>query len=486
MKKLYFTAVLSLLAFSAAQAQNTPDSWIHIYTTENGKTRVVTAHSDSVKGIEYNGSETAGFSKLNYTFLKEGQDKVETFDIDMIDSVEVGPHVPTLIIKTNTPLDEIKSKDYYEDMTIEVKGYGTFEDLAPYSGTIKGRGNSTWAQFPKKPYRLKFSKKVSLCGLLKAKSYVLLANFIDPSMLRNAVAFKVGHMIGMPYTNSSIPVNVIFNGINKGAYQLSEKIGFNDASLPIEDEEGILFCLEQDNIDEIYYSKTPTYGVNYMVKDPDLAEVAETLGTTAQALWQQWKNDFESFERMIPSGDLTKVFDVESLVDYVFVYNLTSNQEVQHPKSVYMYKENIDATYKLGPLWDFDWAYTFGGSYQEGARQPKELLFTETSKPGSKFFLGLIKNPYIQQQFRDLYQKKWDAFKEQLPELWDYIDQYAHFMKASAAENGEIWPTDTYNRQNGRNIGSTDIFPTHVENLKKWLQERINYIDTHKNFGIYQ
>ncbi|MCH5329276.1 MAG: hypothetical protein J1E02_09665, partial [Coprobacter sp.] len=65
----------------------------------------------------------------------------------------------------------------------------------------------------------------------------------------------------------------------------------------------------------------------------------------------------------------------------------------------------------------------------------------------------------------------------------------AHTVKASAAQNGEIWPTEGYNYQYypPRGVGSTDIYPTHIRNLKIWLQGRIDYIESQRNnnFGLY-
>ena len=88
-------------------------------------------------------------------------------------------------------ITEIPSKDYYLNATLTVDGKGIYEN---YTGKteVKGRGNSTWG-YPKKPYRLKLDKKSEICGLGKAKNYVLLANHIDPTLMLNSVAFKSGN-----------------------------------------------------------------------------------------------------------------------------------------------------------------------------------------------------------------------------------------------------------------------------------------------------
>ena len=41
------------------------------------------------------------------------------------------------------------------------------------------------------------------------------------------------------------------------------------------------------------------------------------------------------------------------MIDYWFVYEIAMNDEIQHPKSVYMYKDG-DGKLCAGPVWDFD------------------------------------------------------------------------------------------------------------------------------------
>ena len=49
--------------------------------------------------------------------------------------------------------------------------------------SVRGRGNSTWLWYDKKPYRIKLDKKSQLLGMGEGKSFVLLAVFglLQPS-----------------------------------------------------------------------------------------------------------------------------------------------------------------------------------------------------------------------------------------------------------------------------------------------------------------
>lgn len=83
---------------------------------------------------------------------------------------EFGTNVPALYITIPDfpELEDLTDKETYLNAVLKVDGNGWFEDLDSAPVLIKGRGNSTWG-YPKKPYRLKFDKKISICGFDKSK-----------------------------------------------------------------------------------------------------------------------------------------------------------------------------------------------------------------------------------------------------------------------------------------------------------------------------
>jgi hypothetical protein len=94
----------------------------------------------------------------------------------------------------------IESKDNY------VAGSAVLGE-ATYAIEIKGHGNSTW-ELPKKPYKLKLSDKAELLGMPAGKDFVLLANYLDRTLIRTAVAFALSERMGLPYTPRSRFVEV--------------------------------------------------------------------------------------------------------------------------------------------------------------------------------------------------------------------------------------------------------------------------------------
>ena len=130
--------------------------------------------------------------------------------------------VPRMNITLNgVSLEEINagSKDVkYEGNWLDL--YEGDEKTLEASGVrVKGRGNATWEWAPdKKPYKIKFEKKVDLFGLGKAKKWNLLANYMDDSNLRNDTAFYIANMLGMEYAYSGKYVELYVDGEYRGLY----------------------------------------------------------------------------------------------------------------------------------------------------------------------------------------------------------------------------------------------------------------------------
>ena len=53
--------------------------------------------------------------------------------------------------------------------------------------------------------------------------------------------------------------------------------------------------------------------------------------------------------------------DVDYLASFLSVNELVGNYELMHPKSTFLYKEDLfgDSKYIFGPVWDMDWAFGY-------------------------------------------------------------------------------------------------------------------------------
>ncbi|MBJ2188758.1 MAG: CotH kinase family protein [Muribaculaceae bacterium] len=474
MKKIILLQALIIAGISAIAAQ-TP--WMHIYSTDTlGITRVKSFNPEKIDSIKHIPDECGMYGALA---VHSDNETVDTLQMGTMAKCHFAPQVPIVTINIKDGAEVTSKKDYL-DATISVEGNGFCDDFEETAVQIRGRGNTTW-YLPKKPYRLKFSKKQNFGGLpAKAKSFVLIANFLDQTLMRNTVAFKIADMLGLPYTNHSVPVELVVNGTYRGSYMLSEKIGINGGSVDIDEDEGVLLELDT-NYDEDYKFRTEQFNLPVMIKDPDLAEIveADTTGTLdTDSLVRYWKADFSRFTDALAgvSGeDWAEYVDLESAVKYVFVFSLTLNFEINQPKSVYMYKPSAADKYYFGPVWDFDWAYNFSSVGDDPDRYVAQL-----ASPTS-YTYALTRTPAFKKAFRLLVN---DFYNNRMEELMDYIDEYASFIAPSAYHNGELWPKGCFETASYRNLESSERFYEHVEILKTFLRNRIERMYSTQSNGL--
>ncbi|MDR2039005.1 MAG: CotH kinase family protein [Bacteroidales bacterium] len=331
--------------------------------------------------------------------------------------------------------------------------------------TIRGRGNSTWS-YPKKPYRIKFEKKTSLLGYGKAKSWVLLANYLDPTLIMNTVAFELGHRFGLPYTNHASHVELYLNGSYKGSYVLTEQIQVNENRVNISETTG--FLVELDTYyDEDYKFKTRIIQLPVNVKSPELTSTAgmDFIKTALKDL----EDALFDVSKGFPNNNYQDLIDIKTLIDFLLVNEIVQNTELQHPKSMFMYKE-ADSKIFMGPLWDFDWGYGYSGEfvYFDNYSQSQRMLLMPDyggSHIGYKFFCRFFDDPLFRTQYKD----RWnELYASALVDIDQYVDQLSAMMQKSQVENFKLW-------NNGLN------YKNEISKMKNWLKERIAYLNSEIN-----
>ena len=334
--------------------------------------------------------------------------------------------IPELTITTTDPsIAEIPSKDYYLEGTLAVNG------------------------------RLKLNKKAEICGLGKAKNYVLLANHLDPTLMLNSVAFKIGRLLELPFTNHAIPVDVVLNGIYKGSYLLTEQIEVKENRVDLDENNSVMWELDSYWDDEPKFKST-AFNLPVMVKDPDL--------TTEQ--FEYWKKDFNAFttqfaKEPLEGNSYVDMIDIESVAKFLITFNLVHNMEINHPKSVFLHKEG-NGKYVMGPIWDFDWAYDYEGTSNHFGRYNTPLFSSSMNGVGTAFFQRFLQDSRV----KAIYKRTWQDFKNnKLDALLQYVDDYAVMLKPSVERNSELWE-------------NTRSFDTKVKELKTWLRNRADYIDS--------
>ncbi len=450
---------------------------------------------NNVQEITYQGSPSSGYDKMLVT---DAKGNTTTIDIEAIDSVVIrSTGIPEFHVNLTdhpewTELTGSKSDEH--PAILRMDGNGMYDDLPEQEVIFRGRGNSTW-NMKKKPYRFKMDKKNS--GLRHEESKIIrvdrqLHRLLSYAQYRSSLACQLPrNAFCQPlYTGKSL-----FQRHLQRPVYAHRKTGIGSGSVDIDEEKGMLFEIDS-NYDGDYkfaydlYSHTAVQNGNnnqgtlpVMIADPDLTEIAPALGLTADEYFDTWKNDFSAMLTAVmttPStGSLKEYIDIESVVNFFMVNSLSSNHEMRHPKSFKLYKDSLDGVYKFGPVWDFDWAFTFDG--REGAPANTPMVDNNGDCGGYTFIKALLSN----EEIRTLYQQKWNAFvKDGYPELKAYMEEYATLIEPSAKENGVLWPADY--SVDWRLSESSFDFRENFDKLKAWIQQRINYCNEDPNFGLYR
>ncbi len=355
----------------------------------------------------------------------------------------------------------VTSKEYYLNANFRITGYGVYDNFED-SVQIKGRGNITW-NYSKKPYRLKFAEKVKPFGLTKGKSWVLLANAQKGSMMANAAAMKIGQMAGAEYTNHIIPVELYMNGVYMGSYMFTEKVGMANNSVDV--DEAVGYLLELDTYyDEVYKFKSANYSMPVNIKEPDLTEYTISAASARKTLIQADYNRLDS--AVYYGGSLDGILDYDAFARFMLANDLVNNQEIGHPKSTFLFKEeleNPDSEIKFGPIWDFDWAFGYESTSNYCTSDYTSSVFNTSmyDEPGYKMFKAMMSNTTVQKY----YYKAWKEFmdKNSIEELNDYLDCYYTFANPSFQNNATLWSDGT-----GYSIIN--------ERTKQWLSNRAEYL----------
>ena len=186
------------------------------------------------------------FSLLAFISCNFDSDDVDTSDCMYeeykVDEVVLkSANLPIVYVQTENNV-KILDKDNWINATFTITNKDEW-NMDETEITIKGRGNSTWSQ-PKRPYAIKFSKKQSVCGMPKGKRWVLIANYLDNSFMKNYMAFYMARKIGMDYTVRGEFVNLVLNGNYVGLYWLGEAIKVDKNRVNIDEENEYLIEMD--------------------------------------------------------------------------------------------------------------------------------------------------------------------------------------------------------------------------------------------------
>lgn len=378
------------------------------------------------------------------------------------------------IISVSTHGRKITNKTDYIPAKVTISNAGTANNITDVTAQIRGRGNSTWYMFDKKPYRLRFDSNIDLFGMGSAHSYVLLANNMDMTLMRNYLAFCLSDILEIEFNNGCQWVNLYLEGEYQGVYLLTEQVQTGKNRVDInpstigEVDTGYLVEFDGNgNAEDHPYFRLAKVenrlsGVDNW-RDQFVCTIKGPNQNVNKQQVQYIKDYIDSANAAILKGDwqqMLNLLDIDSFVNAFLVNSILLNSDAGW--QFYVYKKQ-GGKLCLGPMWDFDQAMgssTHGGTGYTG-------WFCGTVFPWGDAllqipeFMELVKARYLQKQ-------------SQIQTLIQLIDQCAQNYEFDIAMNNLRWPLmgAEYWRCPAEFLNKTD-YKWHTDFLKTWLTNRL-------------
>ena len=431
------------------------------------------------------------------------------------------------ILTINTSGTPIVSKTIDVSGTVIITSPDSQTTYLDDAATLHVHGHST-ASMPKLAYEMKLADSIDLLATMglkcpyvtssgkatcdKSKTYVLLANYDDKTLLRDWAASALANAIPyggdyldetpvpsgntgsiptpsgtstlMPWAPHSLFVELYLNGVYEGNYQLIEKVNVDSHRLNITELSetdtsanqvtgGYQMEIDQYQ-DEAYVFHTPS-GIPIGLVDPDFSPDPEVPEQTAYI-----SSYVDSAETALFSSNSTDptlgwraYFDEASAVNFYIVNEVMGNADGgAFYSSVYLYKERNNPFLYMGPIWDFD--VSSGNVNYQSVVNPT-VLWMRYEAP---WYAQWFNDP----GFKADVVKQWNALKKNgvFTSWLASIQSESGTLEQSQANNFARWPM--LGLQVWPNPQAAGSYNGEVTYLLDWLNLRIAYMDSVFNY----
>ena len=380
------------------------------------------------------------------------------------------------------------------------------------TGTFHVHGNST-SEMPKLAYNVKLNTSLDLLTAMgmkcpyvtssnkavcdKSKSYILLANYDDKTLLRdwaaswlaNAIPLGNGYLTSpagsptpsgtstlMPWAPHSFFVELYLNGVYEGNYQLIEKVNVdshrvNITELTDSDTSGDLsggYLMEIDRSQGEDFNFITPQKVYVGMVDPDFIPEVPEQTSYIQTYVDNAEAALYGPKFTDPTLGWRAYFDEAAAVNFYIVNDLMANQDgAAFNSSDYFYIAADNPLIYMGPVWDFDIS---SGNVNYSASVNPTIPRMQADAP---WYVQLFKDP----SFKADVAKQWNTLKTNgfFTNWLAAVNQEASALEQSQANNFGRWPMQGIKVwPNAIAVGSYDGEVTYFNNF---INLRVGYLD---------
>lgn len=380
---------------------------------------------------------------------------------------------------------------------------------------IELRG-STSQNFPKKPYGLELRDdsgegvSSSLLGMPAEEDWALVATYNDKSLMRDALAYKLGRDLGRyaartRFCELVMKKDVVIEGVPAkenvymGIYMLTEKIKRDKNRVDISklDPEEI----SGDDLTGGYILKIDKYtgdsgngfssqiappnrngnqSVSFQYEYPEYDEIVSEQRQYIQTFIRNFETTLNGSTYQDETNGYAKYIDVNSFVDFLIINELSKNVD-GYRLSTFMYKDKDSKGGKMvmGPVWDFNLAFG-NADYCQGA-PVSGWMYNFNSVCSDDGFLVPFwwKRLLMDPNFRERLALRWEELRAGVfstSAIHSYIDSVANVLDDEAVgRNFAKWPVLGVKIWPNFYVG--DTYQQEVDWLKDWVRQRTSWLD---------
>ncbi len=392
---------------------------------------------------------------------------------DSVQAVSPTGTLPVIYVNTNSG-QAITDKENYVPGTVYIDPLNTgYEALGtagtPVTAQLKGRGNYTWKDFAKKPYKIKLDIKQKVLGMPSNKHWCLMAGADDRlGFLRNPVGYMISRAVGLRWTPRVVPVELILNGQYQGLYFLTEHVRVGSKRVNIQElpdntthPDSITggWLVEIDNYwseGNIEFQEGNGQHVMVSLREPEILSTAQRqyiegqMNTLNTALYEK------------SSTHLEQILDIEEAAKFYLVQEIMEDCESYHG-SCMLYKDRdslgIVDKWKFGPVWDFGNAYD---------RHQERWIYDGPTWP--QYWIGQLAS--------------WPVFQKAVKEQWwiylhtghESVQQgiitFANLITQAAQKDAQVWDgTQNYRNNSDMNAKLNEFIGNYNWRIA-WLKKK--------------
>lgn len=318
--------------------------------------------------------------------------------------------------------------------------------------SIHGRGNTTWLR-NKKPYHLTLEYPHDLLGTGSSRQWILLANAMDRTNLRNKIVHDTAKIFGFSWVPSCDYVDVYLNGVYNGMYLLTEQIETGNGKIDTDTDAGG-FLFEITNKPKKEQVIIITNARTAQLREPKTCTKAqlESIRKTVQ--------EMENMIRNLPKSDVwPECLDFDSFASKFLIDEFFINMDSDMASSYYYWDPDSGKMF-AGPIWDYDLSCgSTENFWSVQSRYPDQIYAI-----GKVYYKKLYNTAIFREKVIALYR---DVF---LPSFMDYLREDLPSLQK------RIRPAENMNDVRWAKPEEESIEQT-SEGLMQFFSNRISYLE---------